>query len=183
MTVKPQEILDFWFDTTPASMRYAADPGLDAEIRRLFLSSWQEGRDGALESWNDQASSALAPVILFDQFSRNMFRAGGEAFSTDALALEVAKRAVAQGFDLMLGDECQMFFYLPYMHAENLAAQERCIRLCAERKGEKQSADSYAVRHRDVIAQFGRFPSRNLALGRSTTSEEAAFLKEKPSGF
>ena len=183
MTVKPQEILDFWFVTTPVSMRYALDPALDAEIRRLFLSSWQEGRDGALVSWNEEASSALALIILFDQFSRNMFRGGGEAFSTDALALETAKRAVTQGFDLTLADECQMFFYLPYMHSENLADQNECIRLCFERKGENPSADSYAVRHRDVIARFGRFPARNLALGRNTTNDEAAFLEEKPSGF
>ncbi len=183
MTVKPREILDFWFVTTPASMRYATDPELDAKIRKRFLDAWQLGKEGALSEWEEEPEGALALIILFDQFSRNMFRGSGEAFSADARALEVAKRAVARGFDLALGRERQMFFYMPYMHSEDLADQEECIRLCVEHRGDEIGEDSYAARHRDVIARFGRFPARNRALGRTNTAEEEAFLKEKPSGL
>lgn len=183
MTIKPQEILDFWFVATPPSMRYAADPAFDEKIRERFLDAWQMGREGKLGDWEEEAEGALALIILFDQFSRNMFRGSGEAFSCDARALEIAKRAVARGFDLALGSERQMFFYMPYMHSENLADQEACIRLCLERRGDDIGSGSYAARHRDVVARFGRFPARNRALGRTNTAEEEAFLKEKPSGL
>lgn len=175
--------MDFWFVTTPASKRYASDPEFDAEIRARFLETWNEGRGGALAVWEAVAPLALTLIILFDQFLRNMFRGSGEAFSTDAMALGIAKRAVARDFDLMVQRTRQMFFYMPFMHSQNLADQEECIRLCVERKGVEAGPDSYAVRHRDVIARFGRFPARNLALGRETSAEEAVFLKEKPSGL
>jgi len=183
MTDKPQEILDFWFVATPASKRYVVDPELDAEIRERFLNVWQKARAGDLEAWEGEAQGALALIILFDQFSRNMFRGSGEAFCCDARALEIAKRAVARGFDLELGRERQMFFYMPYMHSENPADQEECIRLCAERRGDEITPESYAVRHRNVIARFGRFPARNRALGRENTAEEEAFLRANPSGL
>lgn len=183
LTIKPQEILDFWFVTTPASKRYATDPDFDEKIRGRFLDVWQMGREGKLGAWEEEAQGALALIILFDQFSRNMFRGSGEAFSCDARALEIAKRAVARGFDLALGSECQMFFYMPYMHSENLVDQDECIRLCTERRGDDIKPDSYAARHRDVIARFGRFPARNRALGRTNTADEEAFLREKPSGL
>ena len=183
LTIKPQEILDFWFVTTTPSMRYATDPAFDAKIRERFFDAWRMGREGKLGAWEEEAFSALALIILFDQFSRNMFRGSGEAFSCDARALEIAKRAVARGFDLALESERQMFFYMPYMHSENLADQEECIRLCVERRGDDISSDSYAARHRDVIARFGRFPARNRDLGRTNTTEEEAFLREKPSGL
>jgi uncharacterized protein (DUF924 family) len=183
MTDKPQEILDFWFVATPASKRYVVDPELDAEIRARFLNVWHKARAGDLEAWEGEAQGALALIILFDQFSRNMFRGSGEAFSCDARALGIAKRAVARRFDLELGRERQMFFYMPYMHSENLADQDECIRLCAERRGDEITPESYAARHRDVIARFGRFPARNRALGRENTAEEEAFLRANPSGL
>ena len=183
MGVKAQELLDFWFVSTPSSKRYASDPELDGEIRDRFLALWQEGKDGALAEWENDASGALALILLFDQFPRNMFRGRAEAFSTDSRALECAKRAVARDFDLAVESERQMFFYMPYMHAENLADQDACIRLITERRGAQPGADSFAVRHRSVIARFGRFPARNVALGRTTTGEEAAFLENHPAGF
>lgn len=183
MSVNPLDILDFWFETIPAQKRYQADPALDKLIRERFLGAWKLGREGALGAWEESASGALALIILLDQFPRNMFRGEGEAFSSDERAVEVAKRAVARGFDLAVEAERQMFFYMPYMYAETLADQDECVRLCARRSGEEPSSDSYAVRHRDAIARFGRFPARNLALGRASTTEEVAFLKEKPSGF
>lgn len=181
--IKPKEILDFWFVATPASKRYVVDPDLDAKIQERFLGTWRQARAGRLQDWEEDAKGALALIILFDQFSRNMFRGSGEAFSCDALALEIAKRSVARGFDLELGRECQMFFYMPYMHSENLADQDECIRLCVERRGDRVTPESYAARHRDVIARFGRFPARNHALERESTAEEEAFLKENPSGM
>ena len=98
MTIKPKEILDFWFVATPASKRYVVDPDLDAKIQERFLGTWRQARAGRLQDWEEDAKGALALIILFDQFSRNMFRGSGEAFSCDALALEIAKRSVARGF-------------------------------------------------------------------------------------
>ena len=183
MPIKPQEILDFWFVATPASKRYFVDSALDEEIRERFLGTWQRARAGELAAWEEDAKGALSLIILFDQFSRNMFRGSGEAFSCDSSALEVAKRAIARGFDLELGRERQMFFYMPYMHSESLADQDECIRLCAERRGDHITPESYAARHRNIIARFGRFPARNRALGRVSTAEEETFLRENPSGL
>lgn len=183
MEDKYLEILSFWFEAIPEKMHYANDPAFDAAIRERFEELWRQGREGELSTWDESAEGALALVILFDQFPRNMFRGSGEAFATDAQALAVAKRAVARDFDKQVGEERQSFFYMPFMHSENLDDQEECIRLFRDRKGSDVGEDSYAMRHRNAVARFGRFPARNKALGRETTEEEAAFLREKPSGF
>jgi uncharacterized protein (DUF924 family) len=183
LTANYKEILNFWFVETPRDRHYGSDPAFDAEIRERFAETWRAGREGRLMHWEDGAEGALALVLLFDQLPRNMFRGSGDAFSTDALALGVARRAVARDFDRDVGEERQSFFYMPFMHSEDLDDQEECIRLFRERKGSQVEENSYAVRHRNAIARFGRFPARNKALGRETTEEEAAFLREKPSGF
>jgi uncharacterized protein (DUF924 family) len=183
MPAKARELLDFWFIETPASKRYSSDPDFDAEIRERFLEVWKIAKSGGLAEWEIDAPGALALTILLDQFPRNMFRGQGEAFSTDAPALETAKRAVARDFDLAVENDRRMFFYMPYMHAENLAEQDECIRLITERRGVEPGPESFAVRHRNVISRFGRFPARNAALGRATSSEEADFLAKHPSGF
>lgn len=179
----PSEVLDFWLKETPAEQHFRADPALDAEIRRRFEIAWEEARNGAYAAWEYSADGALALIILLDQFPRNMFRGTAKAFATDALAREVAERAIANGFDLAQPEAVRSFFYLPLMHAEDLERQDLCLTLTRSRLGETHFSYPYAVRHRDVIARFGRFPARNAALGRPTTPEEAAFLRDNPQGF
>jgi uncharacterized protein (DUF924 family) len=112
-----------------------------------------------------------------------MFRGSADAFATDARARDVAERAVARDFDVASPERVRQFFYTPFMHAENLTDQETCIGLIARRLGTGQQSYPFALRHRDVIARFGRFPARNRALGRENSPEEAQFLAAHPAGF
>ena len=176
----PGEVLDFWFKETDPKLWFANDAALDARIAARFEEIWRAARDGKLEDWKTRADGALALVIVFDQFSRNMFRGKAEAFSTDALARVAADRAIRHKFDLEMPVSVRAFFYLPFMHSENLQDQNRSVALIGERVGKGSSNYPFATSHRDVIARFGRFPARNQALGRTSTPEEAAFLAGKP---
>jgi len=177
MNASPRAILDFWFKETDAKFWFAEDAGFDARIRERFLSAWTTARDGGLQDWKSHVDGALALVILFDQFSRNMFRGKAEAFSADALARAVADRAIRHHFDLEVPKGARAFSYMPFMHSENLADQDHSLVLFAERVGRDSVNYPYAVQHRDIIARFGRFPARNAALGRKSTPDELEFLK------
>ena len=113
-------------------------------------------------------------AILLDQFPRNMFRGSAQAFATDPLARAVANRALARGFDQATDEMMRPFFYLPFMHSELLADQDRCVRL-REAFGDPELL-KYATIHRDIVVKFGRFPHRNRAMGRDTTPAEQEFL-------
>jgi uncharacterized protein (DUF924 family) len=177
------EILDFWFKETAPKRWFVADPDFDAAIRARFEESWRAGREGAFQSWRESKDGSLALVILFDQFPRNMFRGRAEAFATDAMARAVAREAVARGFDLEVPEGVRSFFYLPFAHSEDIADQEHCVRLTRERLGETHFSYPYALKHRDAISRFGRFPARNAALQRPNTPEEEMFLQANPIGF
>ena len=179
----PVEVLDFWFKEISRDRWFDSDPEFDAELRRRFEETWRAARDGKLKDWEKTRDGALALVIVLDQFPRNMFRSTAQAFSTDALAREVTQRALAQGFDLDASPDAKNFLYLPLMHSERLADQETCVRLTRERLGENHSSYPFALRHRDAIARFGRFPARNRALSRANTPDEEEFLKKHPLGF
>jgi uncharacterized protein (DUF924 family) len=179
----PRDILDFWFKQTPPERWFASDPDFDAAIRARFEGTWRAAREGACESWSASMEGALALIILLDQFPRNMFRGGAEAFSTDAMARAVAHEAVARGFDLEAPAAIRSFFYLPFMHSESLEDQETCVRLTRERLGENHFSFPHAVRHHDTVARFGRFPARNAVLDRLSTPKETAFLEANPIGF
>jgi uncharacterized protein (DUF924 family) len=177
------EVLDFWFDETPRESWFKLDPAFDALVRSRFESLWRAAAAGSLESWENDASGSLALVIVLDQFPRNMFRGRAEAYATDALACAVAKRAIERGYDLKTPAGQRSFFYLPFMHSEDIADQETCVRVTRERLGETHYSYPFAVKHRDVIERFGRFPARNRALARSNTPEESHFLALNPSGL
>ena len=179
----PREVLNFWFEETPPERHFTVDSTLDATVRARFEATWRAARDGALDLWRQTPEGSLALVIVLDQFPRNMFRDTPEAYSTDDLAREVARGAVSQGFDLQVPAALRMFFYLAFQHSERLEDQENALRLTRERLGESDASFPYALRHRDVIAHFGRFPARNAALGRESTAEEIVFLKTNPNGF
>ena len=179
----PRDVLDFWFKETTPQAWFKADPEFDARVKERFEETWRAAREGRLSDWEASKNGALALLIVLDQFPRNMFRGGADAFATDASARAVAKRAVARGFDLEAPIPIRSFFYLPFMHSEELADQERSVELTRERLGESNFSYPYALNHRAVIQRFGRFPARNEALGRTTTPEEMEFLKVNPAGF
>ncbi|HSO07878.1 MAG TPA: DUF924 family protein [Pelomicrobium sp.] len=184
------EILMFWFGPHPRyaerrKLWFGKDSALDAELRRRFEAVWRRAGAGELASWESGPEQALALTILLDQFPRNMFRDTPEAFATDRQAREVATRAIERGFDRAVPSVKRFFFYLPFEHSEDLADQERSVRLSSQFRDDADLADvyDYAVRHRDVIARFGRFPHRNAIIGRESTSAEIEFLREPGSRF
>jgi len=168
------EVIAYWHDDVGPDRWYNATPELDAEIRARYEDLWQRGRAGELDAWAQSALGALALCILFDQMPRNMFRGERLAFVTDAQARKVADAAIERGFDMEIVDPLRQFFYVPFMHSESLADQERGVRLAAERMPDEHLL--HAKAHRAVIARFGRFPWRNELVGRYSSDEEAAFL-------
>jgi uncharacterized protein (DUF924 family) len=166
------EILDFWFGLTPGQW-WKPDPALDAEIGELFGKLWREQRDRVPAFFLTDARSAAAAVILFDQFPRNMFRGQADQFSTDPLALAIARGAIDRRLDEGMAPKQRAFLYMPFMHSENPADQERSLLLFTALGDPDQL--HYAKLHHDVIARFGRFPHRNQVLGRTPRpGEEAA---------
>lgn len=173
--MSPESIVSFWRDAGPQRW-FSKDEAFDAEVAHRYEEAWILAAAGALEEWRGAPVSALALVLVLDQFPRNMFRGTPRAFATDPMARDVAGQAVAFGFDLAVEHRMRPFFFLPFMHSEDLADQERCVALYAA-AGEEDGL-KWAREHRDIIARFGRFPHRNPILGRETTPDEAAFLAE-----
>ena len=129
--------------------------------------------------------SCLALILTLDQFPRNMFRGSARAFAADALALETTQHALQQGFDREMKPVERQFVYLPLEHSESLENQQHCLKLMLELSAFPETRDLHiwAEKHLVIIRRFGRFPHRNAALGRESTVEELAFLKEPGSGF
>jgi len=166
-----QAVLDFWFSHGHDHW-WTPDPDFDAAIRDRFHTLWEEQRETPPDLFLGDAETALAAVILFDQFPRNMFRGHADQFATDTLALAVAKGAVARGFDDGMTSERRGFLYMPFEHSENIADQRKALLLFTA-LGDARMLD-YARKHHDVIERFGRFPHRNTVLGRKPTAIEAA---------
>jgi uncharacterized protein (DUF924 family) len=169
----PDDVLAFWRKAGPEKW-FNKDPAFDAEIVARFMPAYEAAVTGRLAAWEATAEGALALTIVLDQFPRNMFRNSPRAWVGDPVARGVAERAMARGFDAQVPADQRSFFYLPLMHSEELADQERCVALY-QALGEANGI-KYAEIHRDIIAKFGRFPHRNSLLGRTTTPEEQAFL-------
>jgi uncharacterized protein (DUF924 family) len=170
----PQEVIRFWQAAGPDRW-FKRDDGFDAEVRRRFLPTYEAAARGDLRGWAAQAESALALTIALDQFPRNLFRGDPRTYATDAQAREVADRAIARGFDQQVPSELRTFFYLPFMHSEDVADQEHCVALY--RAANDADSVKWAEHHAGIIRRFGRFPHRNRILGRNTTPEEQAFLE------
>lgn len=184
MSVQASIILNFWFGE-PGTLSYGqykdfwfqSMPELDQQIREQFEPLYQKAVKGELDAFSQMPDGSLALVIILDQFPRNMYRGTPRAFASDAKALNVAKEAVKKKFDQDLLPMQRMFLYLPYEHSENIEDQKHSVKLFGS-LGDKLTL-KYAVEHRDVIVQFGRFPHRNAILGRESTPEEIRFLEEK----
>jgi uncharacterized protein (DUF924 family) len=188
------EILDFWFGRPQGNeaeygkrraVWFVKNPEFDQEIQTRFRADYEEAAAGKLDDWKESPQGCLALILLFDQFPRNMFRGDPQTFATDSQALSVAQHAIAQSFDQELIPVQRWFMYLPFEHSENLEHQYRAVELFRQLGDDPDSLDvlSYAIRHRDVIERFGRFPHRNKILGRPSTPEEAEFLKQPGSSF
>lgn len=177
MADDPVAVLDFWLGEVGPEGWYAVDEDLDQQIHESFGDLWQAAREGGLDHWAEGTVGSLALLILTDQFPRNMFRGRPEAFATDPLAREVARRAVEQDWDLGAPEPERQFFYLPFEHSEDPADQATAVRLFEQRMPETGTEGLLHARaHAAIIARFGRFPFRNAALGRASTPEEEAFL-------
>lgn len=174
----PRDILDFWFHEAGPEKWYAVSTAFDATVRRRFAKAIEREaaryRHGP-HPWLETADGALALILLFDQFPRNVWRGSGKAFDFDPLALAIAERMIGRGFDWAVPEARRAFVYMPFMHSEDLADQDRCIELAGERL-EGGSTLHHAQKHREVIERFGRFPYRNDALGRASTPAEIAYL-------
>ncbi len=175
--INPQTILKFWFSEHVRPLWFRSTPEFDREISEHFETTWQAARDNTLTHWEGDAAGALALVIILDQFPLNMYRDQGLSYSTEAQAREVARRAIDRGWDSELDEAGKAFLYLPFMHSENLADQDRAVALF-EAAGLKDNL-RFANHHRDIVRRFGRFPHRNAALGRACTEEERQWLQTK----
>lgn len=193
----PNDVLDYWFpaDQSRANkLWWGKDEQLDAEIRERFAATLRAARAGELDPWAEHARGRLALIIVLDQLSRNIHRNHPEAFAADERARALTHEGLARAHDRELRPIERLFFYLPLEHSESLADQERCVALMRE-LAEQATADDptrreqfagfvdYAVRHRDIVARFGRFPHRNAVLGRPSTPEELEFLTQPGSSF
>ena len=165
------DVLRFWFGLTKEQW-WRGSEQLDAEIRERFQALWEDKRVLPPNAFLGDPLTALAAVILFDQFPRNMFRGHADQFSTDPLALAIAKGAVDSGLDEQLEPQERGFLYMPYQHSEAIADQKRSLLLFTA-LGDDEQLD-YARKHHDVIARFGRFPHRNAMLGRAPRADEIA---------
>lgn len=172
--MQANDILTFWREAGPEKW-FRKDDAFDARFRDRFLATHEAAARGELDDWAATADGALALLILLDQFPRNAFRGSPRTYATDPKAREIAKAAVAAGFDREVDPQLRSFFYLPYMHSEDLADLRQCVELSKAVGGEHHK---YAVHHMGIVERFGRFPHRNAMLGRESTPEELRFLAE-----
>lgn len=173
-----EALLAFWFDPATRPYWFAATADFDRELARRFGRLRERAAAGALADWETSARGCLGLVLLLDQLPRNLFRDDARAFATDAAARAVAERALGQGFERQLDEPGRLFLYLPFEHAEDLAAQDRSVALISQLTSDPEWA-RHAREHRDTIARFGRFPWRNAVLGRTSTPAELRFLADR----
>jgi hypothetical protein len=174
-------IFHFWFTELTPKQHFAKDPALDEAIRTRFGATLDAAARCELFAWRATPQGRLAEVVVLDQFSRNVFRDTHRAFAQDALALALAQELVASGQDRMLLPAQRSFAYMPYMHSESGLVHAQAVALFAQ-PGMEDSLRS-EVRHKAIIDRFGRYPHRNAILGRTSTPEELAFLREPGSSF
>lgn len=174
----PIELLEFWLHEVGPKGWYAGGDEIDTLCRDRFEDLWQAARDGGLEHWADGTVGTLAYLILTDQIPRNIHRGTGLAFATDPQARAAATKALEAGWDMTAPEPERQFFYMPFEHSEDPADQALSVQLMTERLASDPEMALHARAHQAVIARFGRFPTRNAALGRESTADERAYLDE-----
>lgn len=195
--VDPETVSSTWFPSDPAQAQklwWGKDEQTDADLRERFGSTLAAARRGELDGWAATARGRLALILVLDQLSRNIHRGSPEAFVGDPLARALTHAGLELGHDRELTPIERVFFYLPLEHSEDLAEQDQCVALFRGLAAEVAAVDpeqgerfayytTFADRHREIVARFGRFPHRNAVLGRASTAEELAFLTEPGSSF
>lgn len=170
------EVIHFWFDELGVDDWFGSSKTVDDQIIERFQELWEEQRSKVAADFLETSETALAAILLFDQFPRNMYRGTAEAFATDHLALQIAQEAIDRALDHQLKEDQRMFAYMPFMHSEDLEDQTRSLGLFTALGNENNI--KFAKAHRDIIVQYGRFPHRNVLLGRETRPEEQAAIDQ-----
>lgn len=175
------DVLRYWLEELSLEECFQKSDAIDSTIRSRFsaLHDQLAREDGTIRT--EAPRELLAALIVFDQFSRNLFRGSPRAFATDPIARRLARTAIADGLDQAMSKRERIFVYLPFEHSENAADQEESVRLFAQLDDDYLT--KYALAHKVIIDRFGRFPHRNAVLGRESTPEEIAFLNEPMSSF
>jgi uncharacterized protein (DUF924 family) len=193
-------IREFWFGNDladpdlarqQAGLWWQKDARIDRQIAARFESWVTKAANRELDNWLAVPTGCLALILLTDQFPRNIYRNTPQAFAHDALARAWCTHGIQTGADLYLHPIERLFFYLPLEHSESLADQDRSVALLQSlaidvepsARATFEDFTTFAIRHRDVIARFGRFPHRNSILGRESSPAELAFLNEPNSSF
>ena len=180
MAVK-EEILNFWFKECKPDQWFKKNEDFDQMIKRRFSGAIEDAIEGKLDSWEETETGCLALIILLDQFTRNVFRDTPRAFAGDERALVLSQQCFNNDYLTNLDIHRRQFMLMPMMHSENLSVQDAALPLFNNYASEKDY--EYAKKHREIIARFGRFPHRNVILGRKSTNEELEFLKQPGSSF
>lgn len=179
--MQAQDILDFWFDPDHYSLWFAKSETFDHKIRERFQSIHHQASQAELWSWRQTPEGRLAEIIVLDQFSRNLYRDQAQAFAYDGMALILAQEAISLKLDVQLSPEQRSFLYMPFMHSESRHIHEFALKLF-QRLGNEINL-SFEKQHKAIIERFGRYPHRNIILGRTSTPEELTFLTQPNSSF
>jgi uncharacterized protein (DUF924 family) len=174
-------VYDFWFKELTPKQWFDKSDNLDKKIQENFIDLHKRSAAGELKSWRESAKGALSEIILLDQFSRNIFRDKKEAFQCDELAIECAKASIQKKQDLELNNTEKSFLYMPFMHSESLEIHEEAIKLFSIEGLENNY--KFELEHKKIIQRFGRYPHRNIILGRKSTQDEIDFLRQPGSSF
>jgi uncharacterized protein (DUF924 family) len=173
----PQKIIDFWFADDVRKLWFNSTAEFDRSLRERFEDILKQADQGELDHWMETAAGCLALVIILDQFPLNMFRGNAQSFATEARSREVARVAIANGFDKVLAAEQQAFLYMPFMHSEDLADQQLAVEFFAQPGMESNLR--FARHHHAIVETYGRFPHRNAVLGRTSTAAEIEYLNSR----
>ncbi|TPH16590.1 DUF924 family protein [Litorilituus lipolyticus] len=175
------DVIHFWFEEVSQENWWIKDNAFDKEITERFLTLHQQAIQGELFAWRDSALGCLAEIIILDQFSRNIYRDLPQAFSADSMALTLAQQAISSSKDKELNTTQRAFLYMPFMHSESLLIHDVAVKLFTDLGVSSNLA--FEIKHRDIIAQFGRYPHRNIILNRQSSAEEIEFLQQPGSSF
>jgi uncharacterized protein (DUF924 family) len=176
-----QDIINFWFNEIEPASWWRKDLQFDRLLSQKFLQLHSAAASCELYTWRNTAHGRLAEIIILDQFSRNLFRDSAKAFAFDAQALVLAQEAIAMGTEKSLSTIEQSFLYMPFMHSESLKIHERAVELFTVLGNEGNLA--FELKHKAIIERFGRYPHRNIMLGRTSTADELEFLTQPGSSF
>lgn len=178
--VDTQSIIRFWFEETPSELWFKKDENFDRTIIKKFTAIFNAASKGELFTWRKEPLGRLAEIIVLDQFARNMFHGSAKSFANDPIALVLAQEAVGQNAHLALTDKQRPFLLMPYMHSESKLVHEEALKLF---KAHAPGNLNFEIGHKNIIDRFSRYPHRNEVLGRTSTAEETAFLKEPGSSY